>query len=80
MRSCDNHGRDTPKDAAEDVAFGLYGTGTKHLSTESVNRVKPYVVNVQLGRAQINCKIEVDTGASRYMMMNYQIILFSLWE
>ena len=45
-------------DAAEDVAFGLYRTGTEHLSTESVNRVKQYV---QLGRAQIDCKMEVDT-------------------
>ena len=63
--SGDYHARDTPMDAAEDVAFGLYRTGTEQLSTESVNRVKPYVVNVQLGRAQINCKMEVDTGASR---------------
>ena len=61
----DNHARDTPMDAPEDVAFGLYRTGTEQLSTESVNRVKPYVVNVQLGRAQINCKMEIDTGASR---------------
>jgi len=52
-------------DAAEDVAFGLYRTGTEQLSTESVNRVKPYVVNIQLGRAQVNGKMEVDTGASR---------------
>ena len=52
-------------DAAEDVAFGLYRTGTEQLSAESVNCVKPYVVNVQLGRGQINCKMEVDTGASR---------------
>ena len=57
--------RETPIYAAEDVAFGLYKTGTEQLSTESVNRVKPYVVNVQLGRAQINCKMEVDTGESR---------------
>ena len=63
--SDDNHARDTPINAAEDVVFGLYRTGTEQLSTESVNRVKPYVVNVQLGRAQINCKMEVDTGASR---------------
>ena len=35
------------------------------MSTESVNRVKPHVVNVQLGRAQINCMMEVDTGAYR---------------
>ena len=26
--SRDNHARDTPMDAAEDVAFGLYRTGT----------------------------------------------------
>ena len=63
--SCDNHARDTPMDAAEDVAFRLYRTRTEQLSTESVNRVKPYVVNVQLGRVQINCKMEVDTGAPR---------------
>ena len=44
--SCDHHARDTPVDAAEDVAFGLYRTGTEHLSTESVNRVKRYVANV----------------------------------
>ncbi|XP_022796269.1 uncharacterized protein LOC111334721 [Stylophora pistillata] len=65
VRSCDNHARGTPMDAAEGVAFGLYRTGTEQLSTEYVNRVKPYVVIVQLGRAQINCKMEVDTGASR---------------
>ena len=69
--SCDNHARGTPMDAAEDVAFGLYRTGTEHLSTESVNRVKPYVVNVQLGRAQIDCKMEVDTGASRSTVSKY---------
>ena len=62
--SGDYHARDTPMDAAEDVAFGLYRTGTEQLSTESVNRVKLYVVNVQLGRVQINCKMEVDMGAS----------------
>ena len=28
-------------DADEDVAFGLYRTGTEQLSAESVNRVKP---------------------------------------
>ena len=33
------------------------------MPTESVNRVEPYVVKVQLGRARINCKMEVDTGA-----------------
>ena len=60
----DNHARETPINAAEDVAFGLYRTGTEQLSTESVNHVRPYVVNVQLGRAQINFKMEVDTGAS----------------
>ena len=75
--SGDNHARDTPINAAEDVAFGLYRTGTEQLSTESVNRVKPYVVNVQLGRAQINCKMEVDTGASRstnLMLLLYQLL------
>ena len=65
VRSCDKHAKDTPKDAAEDVAFGLYSTGTEQLSAESVNRVKPYVVNVQLGKGQINCKMDVDTAASR---------------
>ena len=63
--SCDDHAKDKPMYTAEDVAFGLYRTGTDQLSTESVNRVKPHVVNVQLGRAQINCRMEVDTGASR---------------
>ena len=46
------------------MAFGLYRTGTEQLSTESENRVKPYEVNVHLSRAQINCKMEVDMGAS----------------
>ena len=46
--SGDNHARDTPINAAEDVAFGLYRTGTKQLSTESVNRVKPYVANTSI--------------------------------
>ena len=63
--SCDKHVKNTPRDSAEDVAFGLYRTGTEQLSAESLNRVKPYVVNVQLGKGQINCKMEVDTGASR---------------
>ena len=69
--SCDKHARDAPRDAAEDVAFGLYRTGTEQLSAESVNRVKPYVVNVQLGRGQINCKMEVDTCASRSIASKY---------
>ena len=34
--SGDYHARDTPMDAAEDVAFGLYRTATEQLSTESV--------------------------------------------
>ena len=79
--SGDNHARDTPINAAEDVAFGLYRTGTEQLSTESVNRVKPYVVNVQLGRAQINCKMEVDTGASRSTvsyLANLMLLLYQL--
>ena len=54
--SCNTHARDTPLDAAEYMALGFYRTGTEDLSPESVNRVKPYVVNVQIGRAQINCK------------------------
>ena len=48
--SCEKHGRDTPRDAAEGMAFGLYRTGTEQLSAEFVNRVKPYVANVQLGK------------------------------
>ena len=73
-------------DAVADVAFGLYRTGTEPLSTESVNHVKPYVVNVRLGRAQINFKMVVDMGAlvlqclRMSMMLNYQIIPFSLWK
>ena len=63
--SCDKHAEDTPRDSAEDMAFGLYITGTEQISTESINCVKPYVVNVQLGMGQINCKMGVDTGASR---------------
>ena len=39
VESCDNHARHTPTDAAENVALGLYRTGTEQLSTESVNRV-----------------------------------------
>ena len=62
--SADYHARDTPMDAAEDAAFGLYRTATEQLSTESVNCIKPNVVNVQLGRVQINCKMEVDTYRS----------------
>ena len=69
--SYDKHAKDTPRDSAEDVAFGLYRTGTEHLSAESVNRFKPYVVNVQLGKGQINCKMEVDTGASRSTVSKY---------
>ena len=79
--SGNNHARDTPINAAEDVAFGLYRTGTEQLSTESVNRVKPSVVNVQLGRAQINCKMEVDTGASRSTvsyLANLMLLLYQL--
>ena len=84
--SCDKHAKDTPRDSTEDVAFGLYRTETEQLlSAESLNRVKPYVVNVQLGKGQINCKMEVDTGASRstvsknVKVLNYQIIPFNLW-
>ena len=61
----DNHVSDTPVNADEVSAFGLYKTETEHLSTEFVNSVKPCVVDVQLGKAQVNCKMEVDTGASR---------------
>ena len=61
----DNHVSDTPVDADEVGAFGLYKTGTEHSSTESVHSVNPYVVNVQLGKTKVNCKVEVDTGASR---------------
>ena len=56
-----NHVSDTTVEAA----FGLYKTGTEHLSTESVNSVNPYVVNVQLGKTKVNWRMEVDTGASR---------------
>ena len=79
--SGDNHARDTLINAAEDVVFGLYRTGTEQLSTESVNRVKPYVVNVQFGRAQITCKMEVDTGASRSTvsyLANLMLLLYQL--
>ena len=38
--SCDKHAKETPRDAAEDVTFGLYRTGTEQLSSESVNRVR----------------------------------------
>ena len=40
-------------------------------------------MNVQLGKGQINCKMEVDMGTSRStvsIMLNYQIIPFSLSE
>ena len=66
----DNHVSDTPVDADEVDAFGLHKTGTEHLSTDSVNSVNPYVVNVQLGKAKVNCKMEVDTGASRSTVSN----------
>ena len=73
-------------DSAEDVAFELYRIGTEKLSAESLNCVKPYVVNIHLGKGQINCKMEVGTGASRStlsismsMMLNYQIIPSNLW-
>ena len=63
----DNHvSDDTPVDTDEVGGFGLYKTGTDYSSTESVNSVNPYVVNVQLSKAKVNCKIEVDTGASRF--------------
>ena len=35
----DNHVNDTPVNADEVSAFGLYKTGTEHLSTEFVNSV-----------------------------------------
>ena len=60
-----NHVTDTPVEADEVGAFGLYKIGTEYLSTESVNSVSPYAVNVQLGKTKVNCKMEVDTGASR---------------
>lgn len=60
----DNHVSDTPVNADEVSAFGLYKTETEHLSTEFVNSVKPCVVDVQLGKAQVNCEMEVDTGVS----------------
>ena len=37
--SCEKHARDTPMDAAEDMAFGLYRTGTEQLSAESIKCV-----------------------------------------
>ena len=59
----DNHVSDTSVNADEVSAFGLYKTGTEHLSTEFVNSVKLYVVDVQLCKERVNCKIEIDTGA-----------------
>ena len=41
------------------------------MSTESVNCLKPYVASVQLGRAQINFEMEVDTGPSRSTVSKY---------
>ena len=61
----DHHLSNTRRDADEACAFGLYKTETEHLSTESAHSAKPYVVNVQLGKAKVNCKMEVDTGVSR---------------
>ena len=58
-------------DSAEDVAFELYRIGTEKLSAESLNCVKPYVVNIHLGKVQINCKMEVGTGASRSTLSKY---------
>ena len=60
-----NHVSDTTVEANEVGAFGLYKTGTEHLSTESVNSVNPYVVNVQLGKTKVNWRMEEDTRASR---------------
>ncbi|CAH3172406.1 unnamed protein product [Porites evermanni] len=73
---------DTPVDADEVGAFGLYKTGTEHLSTESVNSINLYVVNVHLGKAKVNCKVEVDTGASRSkvskFLLNLVLLLYLL--
>ena len=52
----DNHVSDTPVNADEAGAFGLYKTGTENLSTESVNSVNRYVVNVQLGKAKVTVR------------------------
>ena len=74
----DNHVSDTPMNADEVSAFGLYKTGTEHLSTEFVNSVKPCVVDVQLGKARVNCKMEIDTGTSRPTVSKcvYDSVLF----
>lgn len=50
----------------------------------SVNSVNPYVVNVQLGKAKVNCKMQVDTGhlvlqcQSVCMILYYLIIPFCI--
>ena len=61
----DNNVTDTPVNADEVSAFGLHKSGTEDLSTEFVNIVKPYVVDVQLRKARVNCKMEIDKDASR---------------
>ena len=56
---------DTPVNADEVSAFGLHKSGTEHLSTEFVNIVKPYVVDVELRKARVDRKMEIDKSASR---------------
>ena len=62
-------GSQKTKDQDEDAeGFGLYRTGTDTVI------VKPYVVNVKLGKA--NVPMELDTGASRSTVSQY---IYNSW-
>ena len=38
---------------------------TEHFPITSGTGAKPCIVNVELGKAQVNCKMKLDTAASR---------------
>ena len=71
--ACDDGHRicDSPADEEESAdAFGLYRTGIEcSTDTKDNKTIKPYVVNVQAGRA--NLAMEIDTGASRSTVSQY---------
>ena len=64
VNNCELDSQHESKDQDEDAeGFGLYRTGTDTIT------VKPYVVNVKLGKA--NVPMELDTGASRSTVSQY---------
>ena len=64
VNNCELDSQHESKDQGEDAeGFGLYRTGTDTVT------VKPYVVNVKLGKA--NVPMELDTGASRSTVSQY---------